>query len=73
MRLARTCIASTLHATRVAVFAATLAAVQNGASIEQPPAGRVTLEVSGREVVVKTYDVSGNGAPVGFHLLGACS
>jgi hypothetical protein len=55
------------------VFAATLAAVQNGASIEQPPAGRVTLEVSGREVVVKTYDISGSAAPVGFHLLGACS
>jgi hypothetical protein len=55
------------------VFAATLAAVQNGASVEQPPAGRVTLEVSGREVIVKTYDASGSTAPVGFHLLGACS
>jgi hypothetical protein len=54
------------------VFSATLAAVQQGATVEQPPAGRVTLSVSGREVVVKTYDATGSPSPVGFHLLGAC-
>jgi len=54
------------------VFTATLAAVQNGATLEQPPAGRVTLAVSGREVVVKTYDAAGAASPVGFHVLGAC-
>jgi hypothetical protein len=53
-------------------FSATLAAVQNGASVPQPPAGRVTLGVSGHEVAVRTYDAGGNPAPIGFHLLGGC-
>lgn len=53
-------------------FSATLAAVQRGAAVDPAPAGRVTLAVGGREVVVKTYDASGGPAPVGFHLLGAC-
>lgn len=54
------------------VFTATLAAAQLGAAVEQPPAGRVTLGVSGREVVVKTFDAAGTASPIGFHLLGGC-
>jgi hypothetical protein len=54
------------------VFTASLAAVQLGAAVQQPPAGRITLGVSGREVAVKTYDAGGGPSPVGFHLLGAC-
>jgi hypothetical protein len=54
------------------VFSATLAAVQRGTTVDQPPAGRVTLGVSGREAIVKTFDAAGNPSPVGFHLVGGC-
>ena len=54
------------------VFSATLAAVQRGATVEQPPPGRMTLGVEGREVVVRTYDAAGGPSPIGFHLLGGC-
>ena len=54
------------------VFSATLAAVQRGGAVEQPPAGRVTVGVSGREVIVNTFDAAGGPSPVGFHLVGGC-
>lgn len=55
------------------VYAATLAAVQNGATLEQPPAGRITVaSAGGAKVLVKTYDAAGTGAPEPFHLLVAC-
>lgn len=56
----------------VCVYSATLAAVQNGATLEQPPAGRITVAAEGTDVLVKTYDAAGTAAPSGFHLLVAC-
>ena len=55
------------------VYVATLAAVQNGPTLEQPPAGRITVApAGGANVLVKTYDAAGTGAPEPFHLLVAC-
>lgn len=55
------------------VYGATLAAVQNGPTLEQPPAGRITVaSAGGAKVLVKTYDAAGTGAPEPFHLLVAC-
>ena len=55
------------------VYAATLAAVQNGPTLEQPPAGRITVaSAGGAKVLVKTYNAAGNGAPAPFHLLVSC-
>ena len=42
-------------------YSATLAAVQNGPTLEQPPAGRITVQSGGGlNVLVKTYDAAGN-------------
>jgi hypothetical protein len=55
------------------IYSATLAAVQNGPTLEQPPAGRITVASGGgANVLVKTYDAAGNATPEPFHLLIAC-
>src|SRR3954447_5422307 len=46
------------------VFSATLAAVQLGTAVQQPPAGRITLGVTGPEVTIKTYDTAGAALPI---------
>ena len=54
-------------------YAATLAAVQNGPVLEEPPAGRITVQSGGAgNVLVKTYDAAGNAAEAPFHLIVAC-
>jgi hypothetical protein len=56
------------------IYTATLAAVQNGPTLEQPPAGRITVAngPDNRTVTVKTYDANGNPAEAPFHLIVAC-
>ena len=55
------------------VYGATLAAVQNGPTLEQPPAGRITVASAGSaSVLVKTYNELGAAAPEPFHLLVSC-
>jgi hypothetical protein len=56
------------------VYAATLAAVQNGAALEQPPAGgRITAAPAGGvNVLVRTYAANGSGVAAPFHLLVSC-
>jgi hypothetical protein len=51
---------------------ATLAAVQSGPVVEQPVAGRITVEPSGATVLVKTYGADGSPAEQPFDLLVAC-
>lgn len=54
-------------------YSATLAAVQNGPTLEEPPAGRITVASGGGSlVVVKTYDAAGTPISAPFHLLVAC-
>ena len=54
-------------------YSATLAAVQNGPTLEQPPAGRITVQSGGGlNVLVKTFDAAGNPAEAPFHLIVAC-
>jgi hypothetical protein len=54
-------------------YAATLAAVQNGPTLEQPPAGRITVQSGGgNNVLVRTFDAAGAAAQEPFHLLVAC-
>jgi hypothetical protein len=54
-------------------YAATLAAVQNGPTLEQPPAGRIIVQSGGGlNVLVKTYDAAGNPTEAPFHLIVAC-
>lgn len=61
------------HPVNACVYSATLAAVQNGPVLEQPPAGRITVASGGgANVVVKTYNASGAAAPEPFHLLVSC-
>jgi hypothetical protein len=62
---------STIHD---CVYTATLAAVQSGAVVQQPPAGRITVadDADPRGVLVKTYDVAGNAVEAPFHLIVAC-
>lgn len=56
------------------IYGATLAAVQNGATVEQPPAaGRISAQsAGGPNVLVKTYDGAGTATPAPFHLLVSC-
>jgi hypothetical protein len=56
------------------IYDATLAAVQNGPTLEQPPAGGVATvaPVSATRVLVKTFDASGNAVESPFHLIVAC-
>jgi hypothetical protein len=54
-------------------YSATLAAVQNGPVLEQPPAGRITVQSGGgNNVLVRTYDAAGNAAEAPFHVIVAC-
>ena len=54
-------------------YSATLAAVQNGPTLEEPPAGRITVQSGGAgNVLVKTYDAAGNATEAPFHLIVAC-
>jgi hypothetical protein len=54
------------------VYTATLASLLTGTTLEQAPAGRVTVAADGPRILVKTYDAAGNPGPIGFHLLAAC-
>ncbi len=54
------------------VYTATLASLVTGPTLEQAPAGRVTVAADGPRILVKTYNAAGNGGPIGFHLLAAC-
>lgn len=56
------------------VYGATLAAVQNGPTVEQPPAGgtATVAPVSATRVLVKTYDAAGSPVEAPFHLIVAC-
>jgi hypothetical protein len=56
------------------VYSATLAAVQNGATVDQPPAGgRITAaSAGGPNVLVRTYSASGSSIQAPFHLLVSC-
>jgi hypothetical protein len=54
-------------------YTATLAAVQNGPTLEEPPAGRITVQSGGgANVLVKTYNAAGDPAEAPFHLIVAC-
>ena len=54
-------------------FTATLAAVQAGSMLEEPPAGRITVQSGGGpNVLVKTYNAAGDPAEAPFHLIVAC-
>ena len=48
--------------------------MQNGPTLEQPPAGRITVAdgPDTRTVTVKTYDANGTAAEEPFHLIVAC-
>ena len=55
------------------IYSATLAAVQNGPTTEQPPAGRITVASAGGErVPVRTFAADGSAAGAPFHLIVAC-
>lgn len=54
------------------VATATLAAVQNGASLEEPAPGRLTVAHVDRRVRVRTYDANGNPAELPFNVIVAC-
>ena len=55
------------------MYAATLAAIQAGPTLEEPPAGRITVQSGGGgNVLVKTYNAAGNPAEAPFHLIVAC-
>jgi hypothetical protein len=61
------------HDVSQCVYSATLAAVQNGPVLQQPPAGRITVaSAGGANVLVKTYDAAGNAVDAPFHLLVSC-
>ena len=51
---------------------ATLAAVQNGASLEEPQAGRITVGADGPNVGVRTFDASGSVKDQPFNVIVAC-
>jgi hypothetical protein len=54
------------------VSTATLAAVQNGPALEEPPAGRVTVGTDGPRVAVRTYDADGSVKDLPFDVIVAC-
>ncbi len=57
------------------IYSATLAAVNNGTTVEQPPAGgdaRRVASAGGANVLVKTYDGAGAAAEAPFHLIVSC-
>jgi hypothetical protein len=55
------------------IYTATLAAVQNGPGVDQPPAGRITVaSAGGEQVLVKTYGTDGTPVEAPFHLIVVC-
>ena len=54
------------------VATATLASVQNGPVLEEPPPGRITLAHSGKSVIVKTFAADGSPDAQPFNLILAC-
>jgi hypothetical protein len=56
------------------VYTATLAAVNSGTTVEQPPAGgdASVASAGGANVLVKTYDGAGAPAEAPFHLTVSC-
>jgi hypothetical protein len=54
------------------VYAATLAADQNGPTLEQPPAGRTTVASDAANVLVNTFAADGSPGELPFHLIVAC-
>ena len=54
-------------------YSATLAAVQNGPVLEQPPAGRITVASAGADgVLVRTFGADGGAVEAPFHVIVAC-
>jgi hypothetical protein len=51
------------------VYTATLAADQNGPTLEQPPAGRTTVASDGANVLVNTFAADGSPGELPFHLI----
>lgn len=51
---------------------ATLAAVQNGPSLEQPKPGRITVGAEGPNVAVRTFDVDGSVRDQPFNVIVVC-
>jgi hypothetical protein len=54
------------------VATATLAAVQNGPTLEEPPAGRITVGTDGPRVSVRTFAVDGAVQDLPFNIIVAC-
>lgn len=54
------------------VSTATLAAVQSGPTLEQPPPGRITVAAADDRVVVKTYAANGSPAEAPFNVTVSC-
>jgi len=51
---------------------ATLAAVQNGRSLEQPTPGRITVGAAGATLAVRTFDVDGSAKDQPFNVIVVC-
>jgi hypothetical protein len=56
------------------IYSATLAAVNNGTTVEQPPAGgkATVASAGGANVLVKTYDAAAAAVEAPFHLMVSC-
>ena len=54
------------------VATATLASVQAGPTLEQPPPGRITLAPGGDRVTVRTYAADGSPAEAPFNVTVSC-
>jgi hypothetical protein len=54
------------------ITTATLAAVQAGAVVEQPQAGRITVSRDGSRVLVRTFAPDGSAVEQPFHLALGC-
>jgi hypothetical protein len=55
------------------VAIATLAAAQNGPTLEQPAAGRITVGADGARVAVRTFDADGAPRDQPFNVIVVCS
>jgi hypothetical protein len=54
------------------VYTATLAADQNGPTLEQPPTGRTTVASDGANLLVNAFATDGSPGELPFHLIDAC-
>lgn len=55
------------------IYSATLAAVQAGPQLEQPPAGRITVASGGTtRITVATYSADGSPIEAPFHVIASC-